>query len=388
MENSQIKALHIITLFSIGGATETVVSIVEGLQNKGYIVHIATGPNIPSEGSMYKEAQKKNITVFTFNNLKREINIIRDIQAIFQLYAFIKKGGYDIVHTHSSKAGVIGRLAAKMAGVKIIIHTLHGVPFHRYQSYIKQKTFIYLEKIFSKITTKLVSVTYTIIDFMVKEKITSKDKFSMIRSAFDLDSFRNITEKERIVIREKYNFSDDDIVLANVGRLSLLKGHNFLLSAMKDVIKINPHIKLLIIGNGELEFSLKQFVDENNLKENVFFTGLILPNQIPSYLNSVDILAHTSLVEGLARVIPQALALGKPVISFDLDGSHEVIENGINGYLVEAENIEELKNRIIELCADKKNLKRMGEKGKELLGDSFSEKKMVEEIDSLYKTLL
>lgn len=388
MKNPEIKALHIITLFSIGGATETVISIVEGLQNKGYTVHIATGPNIPSEGSMYKEAQEKNIEVFTFKNLRREINIFRDVLAILALYRFIKKGNYDIVHTHSSKAGVIGRLSAKLAGVKVIIHTLHGIPFHNYQSGITRRTFIYLEKLFSKITSKLVSVTYTIIDLMVKEKITSRNKFVMIRSSFDLEPFEKINQEGRKHIRKKYDFSEKDIVIGKVGRLSLLKGHHFLLSAMKDVVKINSHIKLLIIGNGELESKLKEFVRENNLEKNVFFTGLILPNQIPVYLNSLDILVHTSLVEGLARVIPQALMLEKPVISFDLDGSHEIIRNDINGYLIEPQNIENLKNKIIEICLDKQKIKEMGKKGREILGDSFSEKKMVDEIDILYKSLL
>jgi glycosyltransferase involved in cell wall biosynthesis len=382
-KNNKIKILEIITLFSIGGATETVVSMAKGLQKLGHEVEIATGPPIVSEGSMYETAESLGIPVYTFKNLRRDINLVIDIIIIFQLAWFIRKNKYDIVHTHSSKAGVVGRIAAYLAGAKVIIHTIHGLPFHRYQSPLQKKLFIFVEKISALFCDKIISVTHTIVDILVKDNIVPHKKLLVVRSAFNIGEYLKVNvSKEQT--RTRFGLLKNDIVIGKIARLSKLKGHEYLLYAFVKVAKSVPNAKLLIVGNGELESELKQFVKKENLNDKVIFTGLVLPEDIPSIINTMDILVHSSLLEGLARVLPQAIMMEKPVISFDLDGAHEVIKDGINGYLIEPLNIEQLAERIIDLCINTAKAQNFGKVGKEFLNDEFDDRKMVAEIEKLY----
>lgn len=385
MENDKkLKILNIITLFSIGGATETVVSMAEGLIKKGYIVHIATGPHIASEGSMYETAKEKNIQVFTFKNLKREINLLRDLKIIIELSNFIRKGKYDIVHTHSSKAGVVGRIAARLAGTPAIIHTVHGLPFHRYQPELKKRLFILIEKFSNLFCHKIVAVTETIIKTMLNYNIGNPSKYVMIRSAFDIDIYKPDGNIEKNKTRSRFAIKDDDIVIGKIARLSPLKGHKYILNAFTEISKKIPNAKLLIVGNGELEYELKRLVEQNDIKDSVIFTGLLTPEEIPGIIEIMDIVVHTSLLEGLARVLPQSIMMEKPVISFDLDGAHEVIKNGETGYLIKPEDENELAEKIIYLCNNPDIIIRFGKTGKEFIGDQFCSSKMVEQIEKLY----
>jgi glycosyltransferase involved in cell wall biosynthesis len=384
---TQKKVLNIITLFSVGGATETVVSMAAGLKEKGYEVHIATGPHIPTEGSMYETAEKLNIPVFTFPNLMRAIRPIKDILITFELIRFIKKNRYDIVHTHSSKAGVVGRIAAKVAGTPIRLHTIHGLPFHRFQGWFIRTAFKLIEKFTARTCTKLVAVTHTIVDVMTKSNLAVPSKFAVIRSGFNIDPYIHCKD-DGSEVRIKYGLNQNDIVIGKISRFSILKGHHYLLSAFEIVSKKIPNAKLLLVGNGELEIELKKQVSEMKLNDKVVFTGLVQPDEIPAVISAMDIVVHTSLLEGLARVLPQGIMMEKPVISFDLDGSHEVIKDGLNGYLIEPENIEMLAERIIDLATDPGKAKAFGKAGKEFLKDEFSDKKMVNDIDYLYTKLL
>ncbi|OGU83784.1 MAG: hypothetical protein A2499_15220 [Stygiobacter sp. RIFOXYC12_FULL_38_8] len=386
-ESKKIKVLNIITLFSVGGATETVVSMAEGLNKKGYDVHIATGPNIPTEGSMYETANRLNIPVYTFENLKRAINLIDDVRIILELARFIRKNNYDIVHTHSSKAGVVGRLAAWLAGTKVRLHTIHGLPFHRYESWFVRNSFKLIEKFAALTCTKLVAVTHTIVDVMVKNNLAPREKFAVIRSGFNIDEYINFNQ-DVSALRKKYSLKDDEVVIGKVSRFSILKGHKYLVNAFCEISKKNPKTKLLLIGNGEIENSLREMVKQMNLTDRVIFTGLIQPEEIPSAIAVVDILVHTSLLEGLARVLPQAIMMEKPVISFDLDGAHEVIKDGVNGYLIEPENDAMLSDRILDLATNLEKAKEFGRIGKKNLSDEFSTQKMVNQIHELYTSLL
>jgi len=384
---SKIKVLELITLFSIGGATETVVAMAKGLNNLGYEVHIATGPNIPSEGSMYETAKELGITVITFPRLKRAINPIDDLVVIFQLAKFIRKNKYDIVHTHSSKAGVIGRIAARLAQALVVLHTIHGLPFHRFQNIYIRNFYKLIEKFAALFCDKIVAVTHTIVDVMLKSNLAPASKFTVVRSAFNLDAY-NTKLYDTQKIRSKYKLSENDFVLAKVSRFSKLKGHKYLIDAFKTITPKINNCKLLLIGNGELEDELKSYIKHSGLEDKIIFTGLIPPNEIPEVLSSIDVLVHTSLLEGLARVLPQAIMLEKPIISFDLDGAHEVIKDGLNGYLIEPENISSLAEKILMLCYDKKKSKLMGRNGKRMIGNEFSDKVMVGKIDLIYRELI
>ena len=370
--NNTKKVLHIITLFSVGGATENTIYTVDGLIRKGYDVDIITGPNISSEGSMYNICERLNISVFTFNSLKRDISPFSDILVIFQLYRFIKKNNYDIVHTHSSKAGVVGRIAAWLAKTPIIIHHNHAKPYHRFQNWFIQTLYKRIEKFASLFCDKIVSVTHTIVDEMVKDKIAPREKFTVIRSGFDIENFKNFNSSNNYNLKDKFGLTDGDIVIGKIARLSVIKGHIYLLQAFEKVCKQIPNIKLLFVGDGENKNELIKFIDKKVLNDKIIFTGLIPTNEIPSVISLMDIVVHTALLEGLPRVFTQSMLMAKPVISFDLDGAHEVIEDGKNGYLIDPMNIEMLSEKIIDLASNIPKAKNFGIYAKNNIKDDFS----------------
>ena len=386
--NTGKKVLHIITLFSVGGATENTIYTVDGLIKKGYDIDIITGPNISSEGSMYNICKRLNIPVITFVNLKRDISPFSDILVIFQLFRFIKKNNYTIVHTHSSKAGVVGRLAAWLASTPIIIHHNHAKPYHRYQNWFIRTLYKGIEKFASLFCDKIVSVTHTIVDEMVKDKIAPREKFTVIRSGFDIENFKNFNSSNNYTLKNKFGLTDGDIVIGKIARLSVIKGHIYLLQAFEKVCKQISNIKLLFVGDGENKNELLSFIDKRGLNDKIIFTGLVPTNEIPSVISLMDLVVHTALLEGLPRVFTQSMLMGKPVISFDLDGAHEVIEDGKNGYLIEPMNIQMLTEKIIDLASNIPKAKNFGNYAKNNIKDDFSITAMVKKNHMLYQELL
>lgn len=382
------RILHIITLFSVGGATENTVFTCAGLIKKGYEVDLITGPHISSEGSMFEITKKLGVPVITFENLKREISPLHDLVVLFQLMRFIRKNKYDIVHTHSTKAGILGRIAAWMARTPIIIHHNHANPFHRFQNAIKQKFYKLAEKFAGYFCHKIFSVTQTIVDEMVQYNLAPKEKFEVIRSGFDTSIFSNFDSSNDSRTKAKYGINEENVVIGKIARLSYVKGHIYLLEAFIKVLVKVPNAKLVLIGSGDKKDELTDFVEKNNLSDKVIFTGLIPPAEIPSMISILDIVAHTALLEGLPRVFTQSMLMGKPVISFDLDGAHEVIDDGKNGYLVEPLNIDMLAEKIIDLASDINKAREFGEYARNNIKYDFSIEAMVENNHRLYQQLL
>lgn len=385
-KNSHIKILHIITVFSIGGATENTLLTARGFLEKGYKVDILTGPNISSEGDMYDLAKKFGVNVITLSSLKRKIDVFSDIIAFLKIYSFIRKNKYSIVHTHSSKAGIIGRIAAKLAGTTTIVHTIHGLPFHEYQNPLLNKFYVLIEKIGARFSNKIVTVTNKIISDSIKKGIGVKNKFQVVRSGFDLSSYleKDINREE---IRQTFGISKKDIVIGKIARFSELKGHKYLIEAVQKIISSDIHIKVLLVGSGELENKIKCNVKELNLEKNIIFTGLIEYEKVPEIISALDILVHTSLLEGLARVFAQAYLLRKPVVSFDIDGASEVVVNNETGFLVEPKNSDQLAEAIIKLIKDQRLRERFGESGYNLVRENWSQEKMVEDLELIYNQL-
>ncbi len=385
---SDIKVLHIITLFSIGGATENTIFTCEGLIKKSYKVDIITGPNISSEGSMFETTEKMGIPVFIFKNLKRQISVFHDFVVLIQLKNFISKNKYHIVHTHSTKAGILGRIAAWLARAPIIIHHNHANPYHRFQNYFVRNFYKLAEKFAGYFCDIIASVTHTIVDEMVTDSLAPRAKFRVIRSGFDIDKFRRFDNSNDVLVKEKYGITKEDVLIGKIARLSIIKGHIYLLKAFDRVSKEVPNAKLLFIGSGENKEQLQQIINEKKLNDKIIFTGLIPPDEIPSIISILDIVVHTALLEGLPRVFTQSMLMGKPVISFNLDGAHEVIKDGKNGYLIEPLNINMLSDRIIDLASNINKAREFGNYAKNNIKDDFTIEAMVENNHKLYQELL
>lgn len=383
-----MKIAHVITRLIVGGAQENTIFTVEGLIKKGYKVDLISGPTKGPEGSLEDRVKEKGINLIIIKELVREINPFYDLIAFFKLLFIFRKNKYNIVHTHSAKAGILGRISAKIANPKsIVIHTVHGLPFHPYQNKILNFLYIFLEKIASFFTEHYICVGEIMKEKSLKAGIGKDFQYSVIYSGFELQPyFENI--KKREILREKYGINENEKVIGMIGRLFYLKGQEYLIKAFKEIVREFPNTKLLLVGDGILKEKLEKYAKENKIYDKVIFTGLIVPEKIPDYVSIMDILVHTSLREGLPRAVAQGFAGGKPVVAFDIDGAKEIVLNMKTGFLVPPCDINSLKEKIVFLLKHPEIAEKMGKEGQELIKRNFSVEKMVDDIEKLYVKFL
>jgi len=382
------KVAHIITRMIIGGAQENTLYTVLGLDSDGrYDVTLITGPTYGPEGNLLEDYPQLYLDIETIPFLRRNLNPVFDFLALVHLCLVVKRGKYDIVHTHSAKAGILGRVAAKLCGVKQIVHTIHGLPFHRYENFLRRHLYVFLEKIVSRFTNKIITVCDDMIRQCEEVKIAESKNFQTIYSGLDINTFREDRSEKVAALKKKLNIPDDAFVIGKIGRLFHLKGHKYLLEAAGIIVRKVPQAVFLLVGGGILERELRQQAVRLGIEKNILFTGLISTSDIPVFLKLMDMVVHVSLREGLPRVIPQAYLSRRPVVAFDIDGARDIIQDGVNGFLVEPENVPLLVNRILQLINGpilRENFCREGEK---FALEHFSKEQMVFKIMELYEQI-
>ncbi|MDD5746642.1 MAG: glycosyltransferase family 4 protein [Candidatus Omnitrophica bacterium] len=383
----KIKVAHIITRLIIGGAQENTLLTVNGLRHlPDYSVTLISGPTYGPEGSLVDRVRGRSALVI-IPALRRNINLFYDVAALWALYRRIKRERFNIVHTHSSKAGILGRLAAKLAGTPYIVHTVHGMPFFKHQSSWKNRLYRFMEKSASAWTDKIICVSKTLVEEAVAAGIAPREKLITIYSGIDVAAFRKDSSR-RARIREKLGIPGQTPVIGKIARLFPLKGHEYLLDAAVSLKTQIPEVKILLIGDGILKQSLMLRARRLGIADSIIFAGLVPPQQIPEYIQAIDVLAHTSLHEGLPRAVVQGFAGGIPVVCFDVDGARDVVIDSVNGYLVPAKNTELLATRLIELLRDPNKAQRMGSAGERTAGERFNAESMVSAIDAVYREIL
>lgn len=383
-----MKIAHVITRMIIGGAQENTLSTVIGLKNHGNQVCLISGSSKGPEGSMEYDVKKNAIDIIIVKELIRDISLWHDTIAFFKLGMIFRKNRYDIIHTHSAKAGFLGRIAAKIFSKKSkVVHTLHGSSFHKYQSAIIRYLYILAEKIASFCTDYFISVSSVVLEKHIRAGIGKNQKTSVVRSGFNIEEYGKV-QSLREKTRKKLNINEKNILIGMIGRLSPMKGQEYLLRVFEKISSEYPHLHLILVGDGILRKVFEKFVESKSLKGRVHFTGLVNPQDIPAYTSAMDIGVHTSLREGLPRAVVQILAAGKPVIAFDIDGAVEVIKNGINGFLIPAEDEVSLEEKIRYFIKYPEVRKKMGENGRKIIIEEFSVEKMVAEIEKIYFNIM
>ena len=388
---------HLITRLIIGGAQENTIFTCQGLIDKGHSVDLITGPPLGPEGSLIPDAKRRGINLILIPELRREINPFFDLAAFLKISSIFRKKRYDIIHTHSAKAGILGRIAAKITSPKSkVVHTLHGLSFHNYQNFFLNLFYIEAERFAGLFTDKFITVGDVIKEKSLAAKVGKKEDYITIHSGFSVEdyNFSNLPQwgNYRLKIREKLGIKKEDLVIGNIGRLFPLKGQHYLIEALPEIKREVPKIKLLLVGEGILHQKLADYAKEKGVEKEVIFTGLIHPEQIPQMVSVMDILVHTSLREGLPKAAAQALAGGKAVIAFDIDGAKEVVKNGETGYLIPTKgppmDVQRLTSAVIELLKNREKREEMGKKGKELIFQLFPVQKMVDSIEKAYNNLV
>ncbi len=382
-----IRVLHIITRMIVGGAQENTLLSVIGLDAMpDYDVTLLSGIDKGREGELLSQAREK-AKLIVLPEMGRSINPFADVVAFWKLYQIIKRGRYHIVHTHSSKAGVLGRFAAWLAGTPIIVHTLHSLVFHDYQPWIVNRAWWLAKKICAPITDFYISVSAIIVQKAVKAGIAEPERFRTVYSGMELDWFLN-AKFDADAVKREFGIPQDVPVVGKIARLFSLKGHDQLMDAAPEIVRRVPNVRFFLIGDGILLEHLQQRASDYGILDNFVFAGLIDRERVPEMVSAMDVVVHTSLREGLARVLPQALAMGKPCVSFNIDGAPEVVIDDVTGYLVDPFDNVALADRIARLLEDPQKRARFGENGRKHVDPNFRAEKMVADIAEVYEMLL
>jgi len=388
-----MKIVHVITRLIIGGAQENTLITCKLLAQRGHEVTLITGPAIGPEGELFEQTKGAGYKTIVVDKLRRAINPFNDVRAYLAIKKILRQLQPDVVHTHSAKGGILGRLtgyALKGKWAKdrpAVIHTIHGLAFHPYQSNLLNNFYVAVEKAAAKRTDSFISVADAMTRQALAAGIGKPEKFVTAYSAIEEEAFLSpIPKDQRVEFRAKHGISADAVVIVTVARLFELKGHDYIIESAKVLAKRFDNCAWLFVGDGNLADNYKQQVRELGLADKIKFTGLLQPGEIPLAIQSSDILAHCSLREGLARTLPQAMLCARPAISFDVDGAKEVV-NDKTGRLVEPKNTKQL----IEACAElieSENLRRtLGEQGRESVKEKFAPDTMVDIIERIYANL-
>ncbi len=370
----------------VGGAQENTLFNITDHVAKGHDVTLVTGPSPGREGELLRHSDAGNFRIVVMPELVRELNPVKDIAAYCKLKKFFKQEKFDVVHTHSSKAGIIGRAAAWSAGVPAAVHTVHGQAFNRYEKKWRNGVYILAERFAAARCHRIFAVAQAMIDQCVEARIAPAEKYKVIYSGMDIDRFLQAEPEE--ALRRELGIPAGVPVVATLARLFPKKGYEYVIPAAVKVAAANRDVHFLIIGDGPMYHTLHADLERLGLPERFHFAGLMAPDQVCRYLALCNILWHLSLREGLPRSVVQALACGKPAIGFRLDGTPEVIFSGETGYCVEAEDVDAVIRHTLELLDNLAEAVRMGANGKALVAERFDHHRMSDILEKEYLRLL
>ncbi len=381
-----MRVTHVITRLIVGGAQENTVASVLGLRRKPDLeVQLISGPTTGPEGSLESRFAASPGTLRIIPELVRPVRPWKDWRAFRRLTRVLSELHADLVHTHSGKAGVLGRLAAARAGVPMIVHTVHGPSFGAFQGPLANLVFRGAERCAAKVTTHFVVVADAMAQQYLGAGIGRPEQYTRIYSGFETERF--LTATNDLQLRARLGIAPDDFVVGKLARLTKLKGHDDLFAVAPALVRQWPKTRFLLVGEGELRGRFEAQARELGLEQYFIFTGLVPPEEVPALLGIMDVVAHLSAREGLARALPQALAAGRPVVAYNSDGAGEVCLDEQTGYLLAPGNLAGLGQRFLQLARSSELRHRLGERGRELVRARFGTERMVDELHGLYLRL-
>lgn len=381
-----MRVTHVITRLIVGGAQENTIATVLGLRRKPDVdVHLISGPTTGPEGSLESVFDQTPEILTRVPELIRPVHPGKDFQALRHLTSLFWQRRPDIVHTHSGKAGVLGRLAAARAGVPVIIHTIHGPSFGPFQGALANFIFRAAERKAARVTTHFITVADAMTQQYLAAGIGKPEQFTRIFSGFALEPY--LSAKNDSQLRARWGLEPDDIVIGKIARLFKLKGHDDLFAIAPELIGHCPQIKFLLVGDGPWRGRFAEKARRTGLAEHFIFTGLVPPAELPKLIGIMDILVHLSRREGLPRVLPQALAAARPVVAYDCDGAREVCFDNATGFLVRPRDLAWLSDRLLRLARDANLRTQFAQRGQKFVREHFAVEQMVDHIYHLYLKL-
>ncbi|MBY0307710.1 MAG: glycosyltransferase [Phycisphaerales bacterium] len=393
-----MRILHISTRLILGGSQENTVLSCEGQALLGHSVHLAFGPIYGPEGSLLERVAKfrtpagGRIETRVVPSLVREVNPWHDARCYRQLGALIADLKPDIVHTHSSKAGILGRGAAwgvmrKSGRPMGVVHTIHGPPFYDGQNRLVRALYVAGERWAAKRCHLIVSVADAMTAKYLAEGIGGREQYRTVYSGMEVERYAQADEGGalRAAARRSAGLEAGDFVIGTVARLSAQKGHDDLLDALGPELKRRPDWKLLWVGDGWLRERLYRRIDAMGLRKQVVTTGLVPSERVPFFIRAMDVLAHPSYREGLPRTVPQALLGGVCPVAYDVDGTGEACIEGVTGKLVRLGDRYALRSAVVWLYEQPAQRAAMAARGRAMCLERFSTHRMVGELERVYE---
>jgi glycosyltransferase involved in cell wall biosynthesis len=394
-----VKIVRIIARLNIGGPAINAVLLSEGLNRDGFKTTLVTGSITEGEGDMSYFAKERAVSPVLINELSRKINLLKDLKALFKIYKIIKKERPDIVHTHTAKAGALGRLAAVLAGVPVRVHTFHGHIFEGYFSVLSTKIFIAIEKFLGRFTTRVIVVSTSVAeDISIRYNIAPKEKIAVIPLGFDLEVFFDI-DTYRGRLRKELGLADDVLLVGIVGRLVPIKNHKMFLDAAKSLITCSlpavaqsdgrpgpPVTKFIIVGDGQLRQELEKYIEKIGIKQHVIFLGW--RKDLEKIYADLDVVCLTSLNEGTPVSLIEAMASAKPVVATDVGGVRDIVTHGENGLLVSSSDTSGFGKALLEMLEDSQKRMAMGTNGRRFVSENFRDERLIRDMKSMYGELL
>ena len=381
-----MRVIHVITRLIVGGAQENTVASVLGLRAKpGWDVTLVAGPARGPEGSLEALFAGRPGSLTMVPELVRPIQPWNDCLAWHKLTRLFRARRPDIVHTHSGKAGILGRLAAARARVPLIVHTIHGPSFGCFQGRLANSAFRAAERYAARVTSRFVVVAQAMQQQYLAAGIGRPDQYTRILSGFGLEPF--LRSANDLQLRARLGLAPDDLVIGKIARLFKLKGHDDLLEIAPELVRRCPRVRFLLVGDGPWRGRLEARVRSLGLERQVVFAGLVAPDAIAPLVGIMDLVVHLSLREGLPRALPQALAAARPVVAYDCDGAGEVCLENETGFLVRPGDLAGLRDRLLRLATEPALRQRLGRRGQQFVRERFDVQRMVDDLQQLYLRL-
>ena len=369
------RVLYVITKLELGGAQKQLLSLCSGLDKEKFAIYLFTADS----GLLVEDASKVfGINLYLSKFLDRPINPFKDLLAFFEIASFIKSKKINVVHTHSSKAGILGRLAARVAGVKRIVHTVHGWSFNDFQPYLSRHFYILLERLCARLSDKIVVVSEYDKEKGLSEHIGGRNQYLLIPYGIDHSEFK----AESYSLRKEFGIPSSVLLVGMIACFKSQKAPQDFIEAARLITSKSGNVKFIMIGDGQMRGHVQELISRYQLQDKVILAGW--RRDIPQVLCALDIFVLTSLYEGMPIVVLEAMAAAKPVVATNTGGIAEVIKDGEDGFLVTPKAPQEMADRIFTLLTDENLRKRLGENASLSVSENFSVPSMVLAHQQLY----
>ena len=385
----RVKVLRVIARLNVGGPALHVAYLTAGLAERGFDTILVAGTLARGEASMQSVAERRGVRIETIDELHREIAPLRDARAVMRLARLIRRERPAILHTHTAKAGAVGRIAALLAGdarPPIIVHTFHGHVLRGYFGPVKTFGFRLLERLLARMTTQLIAVSPEVRDDLVQLGVAPESKFAVVRLGIELDERVASDDAGRQETRRVLGIPEQAFVVGWFGRMTEVKRTPDVVRAFRGLVDAGVDGRLLLVGDGPERDGLERFAHELGVMRRCLFLGY--QEEVGRYYDAVDALVLPSANEGTPVSVIESLAAARPVVATRVGGTPDVVRDGLDGFLVELGDVESIAERLTDLAADPARRARMGAAGQQHVRERYAVERLVADTERLYRSLL